>query len=57
MQFKKMIYFRYYKDQKLLLLIANISYASPLLLVSLWIKPVSRDYLTVRIFSGMNGPL
>ncbi|XP_043517829.1 transmembrane protein 161B [Frieseomelitta varia] len=48
---------RYYKDQKLLLLIANISYASPLLLVSLWIKPVSRDYLTVRIFSGMNGPL
>ncbi|OAD53283.1 hypothetical protein WN48_10592, partial [Eufriesea mexicana] len=48
---------RYYKDQKLLLLIANISYASPLLLVSLWIKPISRDYLTMRIFSGMNGPL
>ncbi|CAK9795023.1 Transmembrane protein 161B [Anthophora plagiata] len=48
---------RYYKDQKLLLLIANLSYASPLLLVSLWIKPISRDYLTVRIFSGMNGPL
>nr|XP_012153345.1 PREDICTED: transmembrane protein 161B isoform X1 [Megachile rotundata] len=48
---------RYYKDQKLLLLIANISYASPLLLVSLWIKPVSRDYLTIRIFTGMNEPL
>nr|XP_034179584.1 transmembrane protein 161B [Osmia lignaria] len=48
---------RYYKDQKLLLLIANISYASPLLLVSLWIKPISRDYLTVRIFTGMNEPL
>ncbi|XP_015439394.1 PREDICTED: transmembrane protein 161B [Dufourea novaeangliae] len=48
---------RYYKDQKILLLIANISYASPLLLISLWIKPISRDYLTVRIFTGMNGPL
>ena len=48
---------RYYKDQKLLLLVANISYASPLLLSSLWIKPISRDYLTVRIFTGMDGPL
>ncbi|XP_053976884.1 transmembrane protein 161B [Hylaeus anthracinus] len=48
---------RYYKDQKLLVLIANLSYASPLLLVCLWIKPISRDYLTVRIFTGMNGPL
>ncbi|EFN61355.1 Transmembrane protein 161B, partial [Camponotus floridanus] len=48
---------RYYKDNKLLLLIANISYVSPLLLVSLWITPISRDYLTVRIFSGMTSPL
>ncbi|XP_076301078.1 transmembrane protein 161-like emei [Lasioglossum baleicum] len=48
---------RYNKDRKLLLLLSNISYASPLLLISLWIKPISRDYLTVRIFSGMNQPL
>ncbi|XP_078032967.1 transmembrane protein 161-like emei [Augochlora pura] len=48
---------RYYENRKLLLLISNISYASPLLLISLWIKPISRDYLTVRIFRGMNGPL
>ncbi|KAH0948336.1 hypothetical protein HN011_007668 [Eciton burchellii] len=48
---------RYYKDRKLLLLIANISYVSPLLLVSLWITPITRDYLTVRIFSGMTSPL
>lgn len=48
---------RYYRDHKLLLLIANISYVSPLLLVSLWITPISRDYLTVRIFSGMTDPL
>ncbi|RLU18608.1 hypothetical protein DMN91_008965 [Ooceraea biroi] len=48
---------RYYKDRKLLLLVANISYVSPLLLVSLWITPISRDYLTIRIFSGMTSPL
>lgn len=48
---------RYYKDYKILLLIANISYVSPLFLVSLWITPISRDYLTVRVFSGMTGPL
>lgn len=47
----------YYKDNKLLLLLTNISYASPLFLVCLWIKPISRDYLTVRIFTGMTGPL
>ncbi|XP_011861928.1 PREDICTED: transmembrane protein 161B isoform X2 [Vollenhovia emeryi] len=38
---------RYYKDHKLLLLIANISYASPLILVSLWITPITRDFLSV----------
>ncbi|XP_015596246.1 transmembrane protein 161B isoform X2 [Cephus cinctus] len=48
---------KYYKDNKLLLLLLNISYASPLLLVILWIKPISRDYLTARIFTGMTGPL
>ncbi|XP_066595632.1 transmembrane protein 161B [Prorops nasuta] len=48
---------QYYRNNKLLLLLANISYASPLFLVCLWIKPISREYLTVRIFSGMNGPL
>ncbi|XP_014486820.1 PREDICTED: transmembrane protein 161B [Dinoponera quadriceps] len=48
---------KYHKDSKLLLLVANISYASPFLLVSLWITPISRDYLTVRIFSGMTAPL
>jgi len=26
-------------------------------MVILWIRPISRDYLTIRIFSGMNGPL
>ncbi|XP_043287201.1 transmembrane protein 161B [Venturia canescens] len=48
---------RYYKDRKIFTLLANISFAMPLLLVCLWIKPISRDYLTVRIFSGMDGPI
>ncbi|XP_012283335.1 transmembrane protein 161B [Orussus abietinus] len=47
----------YYKDKKWLLLLLNASYASPMLLVCLWIKPISRDYLTVRVFSGMSEPL
>ncbi|KAF7995567.1 hypothetical protein HCN44_006674 [Aphidius gifuensis] len=48
---------KYYKDNKFLTLLSNISFASPLFLVYLWIKPISRDYLTVRIFSGMDEPL
>ncbi|XP_055531156.1 transmembrane protein 161B [Wyeomyia smithii] len=35
----------------------NLSFAMPFLLVVLWIKPLSRDYLTVRVFSGMPAPL
>ncbi|XP_033214670.1 transmembrane protein 161B [Belonocnema kinseyi] len=48
---------RYYKDKKILMLFANLSYASPLFLVTLWFKPISRDYLTARVFSGMTDPL
>ncbi|KAJ8682434.1 hypothetical protein QAD02_018226 [Eretmocerus hayati] len=48
---------RYHKDNKLLLLLANFSYVTPLILATLWIKPISRDYLTVRIFSGMTKPI
>ncbi|CAD6233919.1 GSCOCG00007396001-RA-CDS [Cotesia congregata] len=47
----------YHKQRKMLSLLANISFASPLLLVCLWIKPISRDYLTVRVFTGASGPL
>ncbi|XP_074094313.1 transmembrane protein 161-like emei [Cotesia typhae] len=47
----------YHKQRKILSLLANISFASPLLLVCLWIKPISRDYLTVRVFTGASGPL
>ncbi|XP_032456227.1 transmembrane protein 161B isoform X2 [Nasonia vitripennis] len=48
---------KYHRDNKLLLLLMNLSYASPLILASLWIKPISRDYLTVRVFSSMTKPI
>lgn len=48
---------KYCSERKWLQLLLNISFASPFLLVILWIKPVSRDYLTIRVFAGMNGPL
>ncbi|CRK98821.1 CLUMA_CG011941, isoform A [Clunio marinus] len=48
---------KYCKDRKLLKIILNINFAMPFLLVLLWVKPVSRDYLTTRIFSGMEKPL
>ncbi|XP_034940664.1 transmembrane protein 161B [Chelonus insularis] len=47
---------RYYKS-KIFLVLANISFVSPLFLVCLWIKPISRDYLTARVFTGMTGPI
>lgn len=48
---------RYCKERKMLRLLLNINFALPFLLVLLWIRPVSRDYLTTRIFSGMDSPL
>lgn len=41
----------------MLKLLLNINFALPFLLVLLWIKPVSRDYLTTRVFSGMDTPI
>ena len=48
---------RYCKDRKMLKLLLNINFALPFVLVLLWIKPISRDYLTDRVFSGMNNPM
>jgi len=48
---------RYCKDRKMLKLLLNINFALPFVLVLLWIKPVSRDYLTGRTFTGMSGPV
>jgi hypothetical protein len=48
---------RYCKDRKMLKLLLNINFALPFVLVLLWVKPVSRDYLTSRIFTGMDAPM
>lgn len=43
---------RYCKDRKMLKLLLNVNFAMPFLLVLLWIKPVSRDFLTTPMFSS-----
>ncbi|KAK9703925.1 putative transmembrane protein 161AB [Popillia japonica] len=47
---------RYQKD-KLQQFILNVSFILPFFLVIAWLKPIARNYLTVRIFSGMTNPL
>ena len=33
------------------------AFVAPLLLTTLWVKPLSRDYLTDRVYAGMEKPL
>lgn len=47
---------RYQKD-KLQQFILNISFILPFFVILAWLKPIARNYLTVRIFSGMSNPL
>ncbi|XP_063360112.1 transmembrane protein 161B [Cydia amplana] len=48
---------RYYGDNKLKSFLLNANFAMPFVLALLWVRPVTRHYLTVRIFSGMDKPL
>uniref|UniRef100_A0A182U542 Transmembrane protein 161B n=1 Tax=Anopheles melas TaxID=34690 RepID=A0A182U542_9DIPT len=48
---------RFCQDRLWLKLLLNVSFAMPFLLVVLWIKPLARDYLTGRVFSGMSSPI
>ncbi|KAK9881000.1 hypothetical protein WA026_014343 [Henosepilachna vigintioctopunctata] len=48
---------KYFRENRAIQILLNLSFAMPFLLVILWIKPVARDYLTVRIFSGRDKPL
>lgn len=43
---------KYCRDRRMLRILLNINFALPFVLVLLWINPVSRDYLTLRQFSG-----
>ncbi|KAK9512049.1 hypothetical protein O3M35_000561 [Rhynocoris fuscipes] len=48
---------RYCSESKFMTVLLNISFTTPFLLVLLWLRPVTKHYLTVRIFSGMDKPL
>uniref|UniRef100_A0A1B6E2L2 Transmembrane protein 161B n=1 Tax=Clastoptera arizonana TaxID=38151 RepID=A0A1B6E2L2_9HEMI len=48
---------KYCKENKVLWLLLNVSFITPFLLILLWLKPVTKDYLTTRVFSGMTDPL
>jgi len=47
---------RYCQERPMLKLLLNINFALPFLLVLLWIKPVTRDFLTDRVFPGRDAP-
>ncbi|EEB13811.1 conserved hypothetical protein [Pediculus humanus corporis] len=47
----------YCTDKKALKILLNVNFAMPFFITILWIKPISRDYLTNRIFHGMSHPL
>lgn len=49
--------FRYFRESTLKQMLLNVSFSLPFILVILWIKPVARDYLTIRVFSGRTEPL
>ncbi|XP_034829876.1 transmembrane protein 161B [Maniola hyperantus] len=48
---------RYCSDNKVKSLLLNVNFAMPFVLALLWVRPVARHYLAVRIFSGMTKPL
>ncbi|EDW70873.2 transmembrane protein 161B [Drosophila virilis] len=48
---------KYCRGNRLLQVLLNVSFVLPFILVILWIRPISRDYLTVRVFQGMQQPL
>ncbi|KAG7307978.1 hypothetical protein JYU34_006605 [Plutella xylostella] len=47
----------YCSENKIKTLLHNCNFAMPFILVLLWVRPITRDYLTERIFSGMEKPL
>ncbi|KAK6617548.1 hypothetical protein RUM44_005136 [Polyplax serrata] len=47
----------YCSGKRFLKLLLNINFAMPFLITTLWVKPISRDYLTNRVFNGMTKPI
>lgn len=48
---------KYCRESKVLQMLLNVSFVLPFIIVILWIKPISREILTNRIFTGMEHPL
>jgi len=48
---------RYSEGSALTNTLLHISFISPLMVVIMWIRPLGREYLTDRIFKGMDQPL
>lgn len=48
---------KYCKENKFLQFLLNLSFILPFVLTILWIKPISREFLTNRTFSSMENPL
>ena len=46
-----------YTENRFSTMILHLSFISPLFLTMMWVKPLSRDYLTERIFKGMTTPM
>lgn len=48
---------KYCEGRRFMQFLLNVSFALPFILVILWIKPITRDFLTSRTFSGMDKPM
>ena len=46
-----------YTENPIWIMLLHFSYISPMFLTMMWIKPLSRDYLTQRVFKGMTEPM
>ena len=46
-----------YTDSGPMTALLHVTFISPLILTALWVKPLSRDYLTERTFGGIDKPL
>uniref|UniRef100_A0A1B0C954 Uncharacterized protein n=1 Tax=Lutzomyia longipalpis TaxID=7200 RepID=A0A1B0C954_LUTLO len=48
---------KYCQEKRTLQILLNVNFALPFILVIMWVKPISRDYLTERVFRGLEAPL
>ncbi|KAK7016717.1 hypothetical protein SK128_013253 [Halocaridina rubra] len=48
---------RYCTESKILKLLFHTSFVAPLFLVTMWIKPLTRHYLTERTWPGRSHPM